>query len=72
MLYNIFYCVECICVQMYGIYQKPKTLIVWVGETWLPFSFLRRVLLVDRQTGKNYASALVLCKFIYENIKLTF
>ena len=30
---------------------------------------IRRVLLVDRQTGKNYALSLVLRKFIYENIQ---
>ena len=38
---------------------------------------IRRILLVDRQTGKNYASALVLCtiknsKPIYKNIKSIF
>ena len=76
-VYNVFYI----------IYQKLKSLVVWVGETWLLFSFqklrnkyksgetcevmwkIRRVLLVDRQNGKNYALSLVLRKFIYENIK---
>ena len=71
------------------IYQKPKSLIVWVGETRLLFSFqklrnryksgetcqvtwkIRRVLLVDHQTCKKYAFALVLCTCTFKNNKFT-
>ena len=43
-----------------------------LGETCVLTWKIWKVLLVDRQTGKNYALSLVLRKFIYENIKSIF
>ena len=37
---------------LFYIFQKPKSLVVWVGETCVVTWKIRRVLLVDRQTGK--------------------
>ena len=48
---------------LYLLYQKPKSLVVWVGETYLVEWKITSVLRFDRQACKNYPLVLVLFTF---------